>query len=58
MLIVKEQELKILIDVLAFSTDVYEDLHLTIKESPSRHLTYLKEKALLAKYKKDLLKLK
>jgi len=44
-------ELNILIDALEFSTDVYENCGRTIKDSPSEHLTYLKEKALIKKLK-------
>jgi len=44
-------ELKILIDALEFSTEVYEDRGVTPKDSPSEHLTYLKEKALIKKLK-------
>ena len=44
-------ELSILIDALEFSTDVYEDSGRTIQDSPSEHLTYLKEKALIKKAK-------
>ena len=44
-------ELKVLIDALKFSTEVYEDRGVTPKDSPSEHLTYLKEKALIKKLK-------
>ena len=44
-------ELKILIDALEFSTEGYEDRGVTPKDSPSEHLTYLKEKALIKKLK-------
>ena len=47
-------ELNILIAVLTFSTEVYEDRKVTIKDSPSEHLVYLKEKCLLTKYDKRL----
>ena len=48
-------ELKILIEALKFSTDVYEDSGRLPKDSLSAHLTYLKEKALIKKLQKALI---
>lgn len=47
-------ELNTLIDALTFATEVYEDRKVSIKDSPSEHLTYLKEKALIKKLKQSL----
>ncbi len=48
-------QLKIALECLRFSTEVYEDQGRTIQQSPGEHLTYLKEKALIKQINKALL---
>lgn len=47
-------ELKIALECLKYSTDTYEELGLTIQVSPTVHLCYLKEKALIRKIELNL----
>jgi hypothetical protein len=47
-------QLKIALECLRFATDVYEDQDKTIQQSPSEHLVYLKEKALIKQINKAL----
>mgnify|MGYP000091356402 CR=1 FL=1 len=42
-------EAKVMLEALRFSTDVYEDQGKRIQDSPTEHLCYLKEKALITK---------
>ena len=51
-MILTEKEVALIVEALRFATDVYEDSGRSPKDSLSEHLTYLKEKALIAKLTK------